>query len=117
GALILTGRNTYTGLSEVEGGLLALANGTAGSVKVYDGAAFQGAGTIGGDYTAKAGSITVITIGKPLQVAGHAELDGRLDLQAPESTYAIGSTERLLGYGSHAGAFTDVTYGSGFFYT
>ncbi|WP_205948718.1 hypothetical protein [Pseudoxanthomonas sp. SGT-18] len=91
--------------------------GTAGSVRVGNGAVFQGAGRIGGDFTASPQATTAIAIGEPLQVQGQANLAGTLHLLAPAPGYPVGSSERLMGYRSHTGAFSAVTYGSGFFYT
>ena len=117
GSLWLTGQNSYTGLTHVQGGHLGMPRGTAGSVRVGNGAVFQGAGRIGGDFTASPQATTAIAIGEPLQVQGQANLAGTLHLLAPAPGYPVGSSERLMGYRSHTGAFSAVTYGSGFFYT
>ncbi len=117
GRLVLTGNNSYTGMSEVIGGELALVNGTAGSVRVGTGATFEGAGRIGGDFTAATGATTAIAVGKPLEVAGTASLDGTLKILNGAAGYTVGASEKLMDFGALEGRFDDVTYGSGFFYS
>jgi autotransporter-associated beta strand protein len=51
GQLTLTGNNTFTGLTTVEQGALAVNGGLAGGLSVLAGATLMGSGTIGGDAT------------------------------------------------------------------
>jgi len=51
GQLTLTGNNTFTGLTTVEQGAIAVNGGLAGGLSVLAGATLMGSGTIGGDAT------------------------------------------------------------------
>ena len=51
GKLILSGTNTYTGLTTVSAGTLAVNGSVAGAMSVVSGATLQGSGTIGGNTT------------------------------------------------------------------
>ena len=55
GTLTLTGANTYTGLTKVDGGTLAINGTTPGAVEVNSGAMLMGTGTIGGTVTVNSG--------------------------------------------------------------
>lgn len=116
GALKLSGQNTYTGLTDVREGELILSGRIAGDVRNAATFASEG-GRIGGSYTAQAGSTTAVQVGKGLTVDGTARLDGTLKLLAPEASYAVKNTERVLTAGQVQGTFANVTYGSGFFYS
>lgn len=116
GALKLSGQNTYTGLTDVREGELILSGRIAGDVS--NAAAFTSeGGRIGGSYTAQAGSTTAVQVGKGLTVDGAAQLAGTLKLLAPEASYSVKDTERVLTAGQVQGTFANVAYGSGFFYT
>jgi len=57
GTLTLTGDSTYTGLTEINDGELALEGSVAGSVKVDDDGMLTGEGSMAGDLTATDGGI------------------------------------------------------------
>ena len=57
GTLTLAGANTYTGLTTVNGGTLAVDGSIAGAVDVNSGGTLQGIGSIAGNVTVAAGGI------------------------------------------------------------
>lgn len=118
GTLNLSGNNTYTGLTDVQGGNVALMGNVAGSVTVANGARVTAAGgRVGGDYTASAGATTAVQVGKPFEIGGVASIGGSdLHLLAEANGYAVQSTETLLRAGSVNGTFANVTYGNSFFW-
>lgn len=117
GMLRLAGNNTYTGLTDVQGGHLGLSGRIAGNVR-NAGTFTSHGGRIGGNYTALAGSTTAIEVGRGLEITGTANLDGTLRLLAPTNpNYQVRDQERVLWAGALNGRFAGVTVGSGFFYS
>ncbi|MEY2151099.1 autotransporter domain-containing protein [Rhodanobacter sp. 115] len=140
GSLTLSGANTYTGGTTVNGPQLVLTGSLASDVSILGGTlwgtgtingnvsntggevsnlwgAAQGKGlTITGNYTAGVNATTAVPLGQPLKIGGKATLDGTLEIDAPASTYTPSSTETLLNYGSVSGTFASQTYGSNVFY-
>lgn len=116
GNLRLTGTNTYAGLTDVQGGNLALGGSIAGSVR--NGGVFTSNGGRVGSYQALPGSTTAIEVGRGLEVTGSASVDGTLRLLASSNpNYQVRDTERVLWAGALTGRFAGVTVGSGFFYS
>ncbi len=118
GGLRLAGDNTFKGDTVINEGVLSFSGDTASSVIVNEGGTYRArGGKIGGDYTAYAGSQTSITLGEPLIIGGAATLDGSLHLRPEASDYQVATTENLLSAASVEGAFSDIKYGSSFFWT
>jgi autotransporter-associated beta strand protein len=116
GMLRLAGNNTYAGLTDVQGGNLALSGRIAGNVR-NAGTFTSNGGRIGGTYTALPGSTTAIEVGRGLEITGTANLDGTLRLLAPTNPqYQVRDQERVLWAGALNGRFAGVTVGSGFFF-
>jgi autotransporter-associated beta strand protein len=117
GMLRLAGNNTYAGLTDIQGGNLALSGRIAGDVR-NAGTFTSNGGRIGGTYTALPGSTTAIEVGRGLEIGGTANLDGTLRLLAPTNPqYQVRDRERVLWAGLLNGRFAGVTVGSGFFYS
>ncbi len=84
GVLVLSGANTYTGLSTVSNGFLVVNGQIPGAVRVKPGAALAGNGVVGGVVTVEAGgalsagtSIGTLTLGASPVLGGYvvAEVD------------------------------------------
>ncbi len=84
GVLVLSGTNTYTGLSTVSNGFLVVNGQIPGAVRVKPGAALAGNGVVGGVVTVEAGgalgagtSIGTLTLGASPVLGGYvvAEVD------------------------------------------
>lgn len=140
GSLTLSGANTYTGGTTINGPQLVLTGSLASDVSILGGTlwgtgtingnvsntggelsnywgAAQGKGlTITGNYTANSNATTAVPLGQPLKIGGKATLDGTLEVDAPASTYTPSSTETLLNYGSVSGTFAHQIYGLSVFY-
>ncbi len=78
GTTILTASNSYTGLTKVSGGTLAVNGSIAGNLQVEAGATLKGSGTIAGD-------ATIAGIHSPGNSPGIQNFGGNLDYQ-PGST-------------------------------
>lgn len=117
GTLTLSGQNTYTGLTSIHEGTLALTGSVAGDVTATDGTFASYGGKVGGNYTAAAGSTTAVQVGTGLTVGGTAALDGTLKLLTPETTYTVGASEKIIGAGKVDGVFTKIAYANDFFWT
>lgn len=118
GTLILSGANTYSSGTTVQGGTLMLTGSLGSSVAVANGGTFGAmGGTINGNYSTDSGSTTALQIGNGLTVTGTASLDGTLKLLAEASGYSVKPTETLLTAGSVTGTFDSLTYGSGVFWS
>lgn len=117
GLLELSASNTYTGLTSVEGGTLALSGTVAGAVR--NSATFRSVGgRIGGDYIAVGDNATTeVQVGRGFTVTGTARLDGTLRLLAPAPSYVVPNRETVLTAGSIVGTFDRAVAGSGFFYS
>lgn len=117
GRLVLSGNATFSFLTRTDAGELVAHNLDTWQLVVGRHGTFVGGGKAG-SLVVFENSTTALTIGKPLEVEGKATLEGgTLKLLAPAEGYEVGSTERLINWGSYSGAFDDVTYGSGFFYS
>ena len=118
GILILTGANTYSGGTTVNGGMLQINGSLASNVAVNSGGVLKGGAgavngnvvanangsvstldgalTIKGNYTAAPTSDTAILIGTPLQVTGTATLNGSNATVVVPSGYTAKTEEPLL---------------------
>jgi autotransporter-associated beta strand protein len=118
GILILTGANTYSGGTTVNGGMLQINGSLASNVAVNSGGVLKGGAgavngnvvanangsvstldgalTIKGNYTAAPTSDTAILIGTPLQVTGTATLNGSNATVVVPSGYTAMTEEPLL---------------------
>ncbi|MFP7834728.1 phosphatase PAP2 family protein [Marisediminicola sp. LYQ134] len=121
GELILSGDNTYTGGTVVDGGALVAANATAlgaGDLQIADGELYENADTalsIGGDLEIAEDSTLSLTSDAStaaVTVAGEATLGGTLALQFDGDT-APGDETLLVEYGSLAegSSFTSIVAG------
>jgi autotransporter-associated beta strand protein len=141
GNLILTGDNTYTGVTQINGGTLSV-NGSldARSVVVMDGGTLGGTGTlpslvvpggstlapgnsigtirIGGDLTLAAGSITSIEVqgdtADRIQVSGSARLGGVLQLVPLGGRYSFGTPYIIIQAASVTGQFAAISTAGSF---
>jgi len=129
GTLTLVGESDFNGRLDVEGGTLRVAgNVKTNGVANFQNATFATGGTgayIDGFYDGAGFPLvgwkptTAIQIGAPLVVTGTASVaDGRLHLLPPAESYTVQPTELLIrAEGGLSGQFSDVTYGSNFFWT
>ncbi|MEY2117145.1 S8 family serine peptidase [Rhodanobacter sp. FW106-PBR-R2A-1-13] len=125
GALTLSGVNTYTGGTVVNGGTLSVDGSLASNVTVFSGGTLAGAGTIhasvsnsgtvstaggalaiDGNYSPQPTANTAITIGTPLHVGGTAGLNGSVVTATVPSTYTPKSVEPLVQAASLTGTFS-----------
>jgi autotransporter-associated beta strand protein len=133
GTLVLTDDSTYTGDTRIEGGVLELGNGMAGTDFVVGAAGtLRGRGTIRGNVAnaghvlASASSGTTMEIagnysqaatgtldaylGRGLQVGGTAALDGTLNVVGVASGYTASAREGILhAVGGVSGTFATLT--------
>lgn len=127
GKWVLTGTNTYTGITTVSGGTLLVngdSSGATGAVSVASGATFGGAGTIGGATTAASGSFLsagtgagaagTLTFASTLNISGLAAGTGGLlfDLGAIGASDKITLTSGALTLGAGALNFADFSFGT-----
>ena len=115
GTLILSGNNTYTGQTDVNGGKLVAGN-LAGSV-VVNNAIYEARGRVGGDYKVTGNSTTAIQVGKTFQVGGNANISGGLLLLPEASGYSVKAQEKLLQATKVTGQFNNVTYANNFLWS
>ncbi|UYO95204.1 autotransporter domain-containing protein [Pollutimonas sp. M17] len=138
GMLRLTGANTYSGPTEIEGGKLVVDGSLASNVTVQSAGALGGSGTVAkvdnhgvlapgnsvgtltvtGNYTAYDGSVYELEVGPDgatdkLVVGGTAALDGTLRLTGgrfrPDASYQF-----ITAAGGFTGGFDTVAYGMAF---
>jgi autotransporter-associated beta strand protein len=138
GTLVLAQDSTYTGDTRVEGGVLELANGMAGSdFSIGAAGTLQGRGTIagdvrnaghllasapsgatlqiGGDYVQDATGTLDAYIGRGLAVGGTASLDGTLNMLGVATGYTASAREGILhAAGGVSGAFDTLTSAGNF---
>lgn len=103
GRLILTGANTYAGVTQVDGGRLEVngdQSGAAGLTTVNSGGALGGIGVLGGDVVSTGGKIAPGASGAPgtLTINGDLTLDGAssLDYRLGQAGTAGGLLNDLL---------------------
>jgi autotransporter-associated beta strand protein len=97
GVLTLSGANTYTGLTNVNGGTLSVSSNVGtGAVAVASGATLAGSGTVSGNTTVNGGTVgstgNTLTLGSTLTSTGN-------------STIATGSTVNVTGGTSVSSGF------------
>jgi autotransporter-associated beta strand protein len=121
GKLHLTGANTYSGGTRIDGGTLQADSPAAlGTGDVYQAAGTlacavaQGAVAVGGNYVEQPGAALAITLSGPgqglLQVARTAQVAGTLDVAfAGGYRPAVGDTLTLLSAHALSGQFSQVT--------
>src|SRR6185437_16150846 len=140
GTLVLAGKNTFNGTSEVAAGTLTVDGSVASSVTIDAGGALNGIGklsysainngtvestgskagqglTIGGNLVDGASSTTAVALGNPLQVKGTANVAGTMNVLAPPTGYTVKSTENLITAGAVNGTLANLTFATGVFYT
>lgn len=112
GALHLTGDNDYRGITQVLANSLLIDGRITGNAQVSGGGLIGGKGIIGGnllnqgnvqssvkvrgDYRQTAEGTLHVELNTPLQVTGHAELDGAIKVTPPGAKYLVKSREILL---------------------
>ncbi|NLE39979.1 MAG: hypothetical protein GX621_18330 [Pirellulaceae bacterium] len=89
GTLTLAGANTYTGLTDVQAGTLAVTGSLAGDVEVQSDAVLMGTGSIANLVGADDSTVAPGTSVGTLLVSGNATLAGVLDIEYDSSTGAI----------------------------
>ncbi|MBS0538759.1 MAG: autotransporter domain-containing protein [Proteobacteria bacterium] len=136
GTLTLSAAETYTGLTTVSAGTLALTGSLAGAASVAAGATLRSATTIGGsltvsgtvstgasigtlnvggNYSQLAGSTNIVKVdstgaGDKIVVNGTASLAGTLSVQAAAGTYQRVATYTIMSAtGGITGAYSSVT--------
>ncbi|RYZ08280.1 MAG: hypothetical protein EOO24_10570, partial [Comamonadaceae bacterium] len=93
GRLTLTGANTYTGLTTINGGTLAINGSVAGSVLANNGGTLGGSGSIGGDVTIGKGATL-----SPGNSPGTLTVGGNLTLAAGStSVFELGQSGAVGG--------------------
>ena len=115
GTLVLSGNNSFSGPTKIDGGVVNLSGRLSGSVSNNAGFYATG-GSIGGDYTASENAITGVQLGKPFLVNGSASLDGTLHVLNPDAKYTVQSTEKILSASSVDGTFKKITYANDLFW-
>jgi autotransporter-associated beta strand protein len=137
GALTLTGQNTYTGGTVVNGGRLQVM-GSVGNLTVNGNGGVEGgasgtgvingnminSGTfdntkgnlaIKGNYTANGTSTTMVQLGTPLMVGGSATINGGALALSATSSYVVKTVEPVLTTGTGlTGTFSTLDLGSVF---
>ncbi len=132
GQQTLSGVNTYTGLTSVQGGVLSITGSVAGGVTVNSGGTLKGSGTIGGQtrienggvlspgnsigtitlgsLVLNSGSTTVIeiapTASSQVHVTGSAMVDGGLQIIQDPGAFARQGSYLILTAGSLSGVFS-----------
>ena len=94
GTLVLSGINTYTGLTNVEGGTLLLPGSITSNAFIFSDAAIGGDGTIFGDLALNSGGKFVFSTSDILSVTGSVNLDSTFgvdDLIGLDSSVGIGT--------------------------
>ncbi len=108
GKWMLTGNNTYTGLTTVGGGIL-LINGNqssaSGAVAVFGTAALGGTGTIGGSVTFHSGAFALLTNGASLTINGDLTVSNNTVKLALSNNVPIGSYTLATFGGTLSGSF------------
>ncbi len=119
GVLNLTGKNTYTGITQINAGSLALHNNGVGG-SLYNTATLNliGAGghTVGGDYSQTSNATLSYLVGAPLMVEGSATLAGTLNVAGKVTGYINKAQETVVNArGGLNGQFGALTQSPGVF--
>lgn len=136
GSLFLTGENTYTGGTSVEGGLLYVDGSVRGNVGVLENGSLAGKGTIYGNIAnqgrvlVRNGGLTVdgnwtqgensevsFELGSTAFVTGTFQADGYGLVDRAAGGYVVSSTETLLEAGNVDGEFVSFTVNPSLFLT
>lgn len=126
--LILTGKNSYKGITTVQSGILRLegsltsqtnidhdglfqlaATGTSGNI--YNNGFFVSfGGQVHGEYANSPFAISTFTLGEPMQVSGESKLDGALLVDIPQGFQPeLGKAYLILKAGKLSGEFKTLT--------
>ncbi len=140
GTLVLAGNDTYQGGSEIAAGTLTVNGSIASAVTIDAAGTLDGSGsiqanvanagtlrsatgtvgqglTITGNLTETSGSTTAVQLSDPLKVGGSAALDGSMLVLGSPVGYTVKSTETLINAGDVTGAYQNLSFGAGVFYT
>lgn len=137
GTLLLNGTNSYLGVTNAQGGVLAFAQNVPGAATIANGATLQinagvngsvgNSGTllikgtagdriIAGNYTQSADARLAFQVGSPLSIVGTATLAGDLQVVGVAGGYTRSNRETVLtAVGGRSGTFNSLSNGPGVF--